>query len=226
MTRRPNTLASMEYAPGPSRPSAAQLHPRAIMVSALSLPVTNAVAMAAAASTNATIRVPNPTASVSAKATDTTIEAFGENCGTGRCAITSKAIHAQASLSSTSAIPAAASGKRDKDFIVVTIPAVFAACNPRWRDATIPRSGVPSAGDQEVSCVDARSWEFLAVRLRKALLTAATLLVPCAALADGSPRGLADYTHQSWTEATGAPAPVLEIAQGRDGFLWLATGEG
>jgi signal transduction histidine kinase/ligand-binding sensor domain-containing protein len=67
---------------------------------------------------------------------------------------------------------------------------------------------------------------FLAVRLLKALLAAATLLVPCVALADGSPRRLAHHTHQSWTEATGAPAPVLDVAQGRDGFLWLATGEG
>jgi signal transduction histidine kinase/ligand-binding sensor domain-containing protein len=67
---------------------------------------------------------------------------------------------------------------------------------------------------------------FLAVRLLKALLAAAPLLVPSAALADGSPRRLAHHTHQSWTEATGAPAPVLDMAQGRDGFLWLATGEG
>ena len=64
------------------------------------------------------------------------------------------------------------------------------------------------------------------MRLLKALVAAVTLLVPCAALADSSPRRLADYTHQSWTEATGAPAPVLDMAQGRDGFLWLATGEG
>jgi signal transduction histidine kinase/ligand-binding sensor domain-containing protein len=45
-------------------------------------------------------------------------------------------------------------------------------------------------------------------------------------MADGSPHRLAHYTHQSWTEATGAPAPVLDIAQDPDGFLWLATGEG
>jgi len=67
---------------------------------------------------------------------------------------------------------------------------------------------------------------FLAVRLFASLLAAATLLVPRPALADGSPRRLAHYTHQSWTEATGAPAPVLDMAQGPDGFLWLATGEG
>ena len=64
------------------------------------------------------------------------------------------------------------------------------------------------------------------MRLLKALLSAVTLLVPCVALADGSPRRLAHHTHQSWTEATGAPAPALDMAQGRDGFLWLATGEG
>src|SRR5262249_55788469 len=75
--------------------------------------------------------------------------------------------------------------------------------------------------------VDARSWPFPGgANLLEALLAAATLLVPSAALADGSPRRLAHHTHQSWTEATGAPAPVWDMAQGRDGFLWLATGEG
>jgi signal transduction histidine kinase/ligand-binding sensor domain-containing protein len=67
---------------------------------------------------------------------------------------------------------------------------------------------------------------FLAVRLLTSLLALATVLVPGAALADGSPRRLAHYTHQTWTEATGAPAPVWDMAQGPDGFLWLATGEG
>jgi len=67
---------------------------------------------------------------------------------------------------------------------------------------------------------------FLAVPFLTSLLAAATLLVPSVALADGSPRRLAHYTHQTWTETTGAPAPVLDMAQGRDGFLWLATGEG
>src|SRR5687767_5854561 len=100
---------------------------------------------------------------------------------------------------------------------MTTIPAVFAADNPRRRDAPSPLSGVLSAG---------HSWEFLAVRLLESLLAAATLLVPSAALADGSPRLLAHYTHHSWTVATGAPAPVLDMAQGPDGFLWLATGEG
>ncbi len=64
------------------------------------------------------------------------------------------------------------------------------------------------------------------VLVLESLLAVAALLVPCAALADGAPRRLAHYTHQSWTEAIGAPAPVLDMAQGPDGFLWLATGEG
>ncbi|MFL6603705.1 MAG: two-component regulator propeller domain-containing protein [Steroidobacteraceae bacterium] len=64
-----------------------------------------------------------------------------------------------------------------------------------------------------------------AVHLVKALLIAA-LLHPVAALAGESPRRLAAHTHQSWTEDSEAPAPVLAMAQGRDGFLWLATGEG
>jgi signal transduction histidine kinase/ligand-binding sensor domain-containing protein len=35
-----------------------------------------------------------------------------------------------------------------------------------------------------------------------------------------------DYSHQRWTEASATPVPVRAMAQGRDGFLWLATGEG
>lgn len=40
------------------------------------------------------------------------------------------------------------------------------------------------------------------------------------------PRRLVHYSHQRWIEGSEAPAPVLAIAQGQDGFLWLATGEG
>lgn len=64
------------------------------------------------------------------------------------------------------------------------------------------------------------------MRLMKALFIAAVLIHPFAALADDQLRRLTDYTHQSWTEESGAPAPVLAIAQGRTGFIWLATGEG
>lgn len=66
----------------------------------------------------------------------------------------------------------------------------------------------------------------LTVRAFESLLAVAALVLLCAAVADGSPRRLADYTHHIWTEATGAPSPVLDIAQAPDGFLWLATGEG
>ena len=90
-----------------------------------------------------------------------------------------------------------------------------------------PPFGGLSAEHQAVSC----AWTFdpgvsWRVRLLKALLAAVTLLVPGLALADGSLRRLAHHTHQSWTQATGAPAPVLDMAQGGDGFLWLATGQG
>jgi signal transduction histidine kinase/ligand-binding sensor domain-containing protein len=63
------------------------------------------------------------------------------------------------------------------------------------------------------------------VRLIKATVIAAMLL-PAAASAAEPSRRLAHYTHQRWTEEGDAPAPVLAMAQGRDGFLWLTTGEG
>ncbi len=40
------------------------------------------------------------------------------------------------------------------------------------------------------------------------------------------PRRLAHYVHQRWIEGSEAPVPIVAIAQGRDGFLWLATGDG
>lgn len=61
--------------------------------------------------------------------------------------------------------------------------------------------------------------------LPRILLFAALAAPPWLALA-GAPHAFAHYSHQSWTETSGAPAPVLAIAQGRNGFLWLATGEG
>lgn len=66
-----------------------------------------------------------------------------------------------------------------------------------------------------------------AVQLIKALLVAVLLLqqVPAAAAA-AHERRLAHYTHQRWSEGGAAPAPVLAMAQGRDGFIWLATDQG
>jgi len=45
------------------------------------------------------------------------------------------------------------------------------------------------------------------------------------AVSAGEPRRLAEYVHQRWI-GNEAPVPVLAMAQGRDGFLWLATGDG
>jgi len=66
----------------------------------------------------------------------------------------------------------------------------------------------------------------MALRFIKALLLAAVLIRPFAAPANDQLRRLADYTHQSWTAESGAPAPVLAIAQGPKAFLWLATAQG
>ena len=64
-----------------------------------------------------------------------------------------------------------------------------------------------------------------AVHWVKALVILALVQAVSALAAESSTR-LATYTRQSWTEDSEAPAPVLAMAQGRDGFLWLATGEG
>lgn len=63
------------------------------------------------------------------------------------------------------------------------------------------------------------------MRLFKLLLLAALLSSSLAAFA-AEPRRLSHYVHQRWIERSEAPVPVLAMAQGRDGFLWLATGEG
>src|SRR5215510_311016 len=39
-------------------------------------------------------------------------------------------------------------------------------------------------------------------------------------------RRLTHYVHQRWIEGSEAPVPVLSMAQGHDGYLWLATGDG
>ena len=56
-------------------------------------------------------------------------------------------------------------------------------------------------------------------------LFAVLAALPLATSAE-EPRRLAHYSHQRWIEGSEAPVPVLAMAQGRDGFLWLATGEG
>lgn len=37
---------------------------------------------------------------------------------------------------------------------------------------------------------------------------------------------LSDYTHSAWGALQGAPVDVLKFAQGRDGWLWIATATG
>ncbi|AIF48172.1 sensor histidine kinase [Dyella japonica] len=61
--------------------------------------------------------------------------------------------------------------------------------------------------------------------LLRILLPAFLTTLPLVSFA-GAPRSFARYSHQHWTEGGGAPAPVGAMAQGPDGFLWLATGEG
>ena len=61
--------------------------------------------------------------------------------------------------------------------------------------------------------------------LLRLLLAAVLDALPLAAPAEEPPR-LAQYVHQRWIEGSEAPVPVLDIAQGRDGFLWIATGDG
>jgi signal transduction histidine kinase/ligand-binding sensor domain-containing protein len=61
--------------------------------------------------------------------------------------------------------------------------------------------------------------------LLRTLLSAVLAALPLVTLA-GAPRSFARYSHQHWIEGSGAPAPVRAMAQGLDGFLWLATGEG
>jgi signal transduction histidine kinase/ligand-binding sensor domain-containing protein len=65
-----------------------------------------------------------------------------------------------------------------------------------------------------------------AVQRITTLLIVMMLLYSATTTADEAARRLANYTHQVWSEGSDAPAPVLDMAQGREGFLWLATGEG
>ncbi|WP_245156787.1 sensor histidine kinase [Lysobacter arenosi] len=58
-----------------------------------------------------------------------------------------------------------------------------------------------------------------------ALLFFALASMPFAGSAK-EPHPLAHYVHQRWLDGSEAPAPVVAMAQGREGFLWLATGDG
>lgn len=63
------------------------------------------------------------------------------------------------------------------------------------------------------------------VWLLRILLVSVLAVLPLATSAE-EPRRLTHYSHQRWIEGSEAPVPVVAMAQGRDGFIWLATGEG
>lgn len=62
-------------------------------------------------------------------------------------------------------------------------------------------------------------------RLRTHALVMLLLLAGVCTAAE-QPRRLGHYVHQRWVEGSEAPVPVVALAQGRDGFIWLATGDG
>lgn len=64
-----------------------------------------------------------------------------------------------------------------------------------------------------------------AMRMLGFILLVVVAAVPFASPA-GEPRHLSHYVHQRWIEGSEAPVPVVSMAQGNDGFLWLATGDG
>ncbi len=57
-------------------------------------------------------------------------------------------------------------------------------------------------------------------------LTLSLFLLVSACAHAGQASGLSGYVHQRWLEGNDAPVPVVSIVQGRDGFIWLATGDG
>jgi len=57
------------------------------------------------------------------------------------------------------------------------------------------------------------------------LLALLSTLSTCACFAKQA-GGLGQYLHQHWREGSDVPGPVVSMAQGRDGFIWLATGDG
>lgn len=63
------------------------------------------------------------------------------------------------------------------------------------------------------------------MRFLKTLVLGALVSLPCPVLAEQA-QVLGRYVHQRWLEGTEAPVPVVSMAQGPDGFIWLATGDG
>ena len=59
-----------------------------------------------------------------------------------------------------------------------------------------------------------------------AFIAITTFLLPQISRADVPSRRLSHYSHQRWIADSEAPSPITHMAQGRDGFLWLATADG
>jgi signal transduction histidine kinase/streptogramin lyase len=59
-----------------------------------------------------------------------------------------------------------------------------------------------------------------------ALCLLLTLTCPFPALALDPARSIAQYQHSRWIWSADAPAPIFQIDQGRDGYLWLASSSG
>ncbi|MDW7601470.1 two-component regulator propeller domain-containing protein, partial [Stenotrophomonas maltophilia] len=74
-----------------------------------------------------------------------------------------------------------------------------------------------------------RGRPFPFLRRLPALLTCLLLLTSLPAFAVQRPPvsgGLPDYEHTAWRVGQGAPGDIWDIAQDREGLLWLATGSG
>ena len=60
------------------------------------------------------------------------------------------------------------------------------------------------------------------------LLALFFLLIGSASIASATdyPRTVSQYTHQRWSAESEAPGPIFQVRQSRDGYLWLAAGDG
>lgn len=98
----------------------------------------------------------------------------------------------------------------------------------------MPRSGVAwrtarAIGDRPPGLQGGRRQALRrrASQLLEFLRAAALLLLLALPLgAAGSERSITHYTHRSWSEESNAPKPVYALAQGKRGYLWVASGSG
>ncbi len=82
-----------------------------------------------------------------------------------------------------------------------------------------PTPGLPEA--PPLACRHAAGWAWRGLAL---LLALCAVVMPAGA---AGTRDLSDYTHDVWTTRDGLPHNTInDMAQSRDGYLWLATWEG